>query len=226
MILNVYKPKGWTSFDVVAKLKKVLGTKKIGHAGTLDPLAEGVLIVLTDDDTKRQAEFMKLPKEYEAEIVLGVESPTYDMEMTLKFAGINFPARELKEKINKILPEFIGVLNQKAPAYSAKKVGGKALYKKAREGQDVSGELPSKEIQIFSFDIKDIMEKEIQTDVGLKKLPVVGCTITCSSGTYIRSIAHDLGEKLGVGGVLFSLKRTKIGDFNIADSKTIDQLKS
>lgn len=131
MIFNVYKEKNWTSFDVVKKLRSVLGVKKIGHAGTLDPLAEGVLVVLTDKDTKKQDEIMRLDKEYKACIAFGATSPTYDLEGDLTFYDI--PAGfDLEKELAVFLPKYIGKFEQTAPPYSAKKVKGKKLYERMR----------------------------------------------------------------------------------------------
>src|SRR3989344_9156170 len=118
MILNVYKEKGWTSHDVVAKLRGVLKTKKIGHAGTLDPLAEGVLVVLTGEDTKRQSEFMSLRKEYVAEIAFGAKSPTYDLEGPLSFFDKPINANEIREKLGNLLQKYTGKFAQRVPAFS------------------------------------------------------------------------------------------------------------
>ena len=219
MILNIYKPKNWTSFDVVKKVKNVVGAKKAGHAGTLDPLAEGVLIVLTDSDTKKQDSFMKTTKEYKCEIGFGAESPTYDLEGELTFQKL--PTKEtLAKKLDDLLPSYKGEIDQTVPPYSAKKVGGKPLYKKARAGTLGDMPLPNKTVEILDFAIDSLEEQKV---LG-QSLLVLKCTITCSSGTYVRSIAHDLGKDLGVGGVLLKLMRTKVGDFTVEESKKIEEL--
>lgn len=220
VIINVYKEKDWTSFDVVAKLRGVLNTKKVGHAGTLDPLAEGVLVILTDDDTKKQAEIMNLEKEYLAEIAFGAQSPTYDLEQRLTFVEQKVDLDKLKRDLSNALDKYIGEFDQKVPPYSAVKVEGKKLYEKARKG-DVSVEkLPTKKVVVRSIQLEDLKEKEIQGN----PLPVVILRITCSKGFYVRSLAHDLGRDLGVGGVLVGLTRTKVGDYTIEDAKKIDEL--
>jgi len=207
MILNIFKPKDWTSFDVVAKLRGVLHTKKIGHAGTLDPLAEGVLIVLTDKDTKKQDEFMHQKKEYVADIALGLDSDSYDLETPLR------------ENVNPVdvqdFSKHIGSLIQTVPPYSAVKVGGKRLYKSARSGNVDKESLPSKEVEIFELEKLDEYKKSFGE---FKDTVVIKLRIVCSSGFYVRSFAHD------IGGVLVNLVRTKIGYFDVKDSSTIDDI--
>lgn len=210
VILNIYKEKSWTSFDVVAKVRGILGEKKVGHAGTLDPLAEGVLIVLTGKDTKKQSTFMKMEKEYVAEIVLGFDSDTYDLESELRFIGI--PKFKIEEEIKK----YVGKIKQKVPPYSAVKVRGQRLYKKARSGNINKDELPIKEITIHSIDILEQGEVEI----GSRIVPTAKLRICCGSGTYIRSLAHDLG------GVLTGLVRTKVGDYKVEDAIKVSEVKN
>ncbi len=229
MILNIYKPKNWTSFDVVAKTRGIIREfeskkVKVGHAGTLDPLATGVLIVLTHNDTKKQSEFMKMAKEYKAKIALGAYSDTYDLEGKLHFSDLEFNLPQLETRIHQILPDFIGEIEQTVPFYSAVKVGGKALYKKARSGEILENELPVKRINIYSIEILNFeYEQFSQFNV---KLPVLTCKINCSSGTYIRSIANDLGVALGTKAVLTDLERTKVGEFSINNAININDLKT
>jgi len=206
MILNVYKPKGWTSFDVVAKLRGILHTRKIGHAGTLDPLAEGVLIVLTEKDTKKQDDYMHQEKEYIADIALGLDSDSYDLETELRPVSIL-----MKDNLN----EYIGKLNQTVPPYSAVKVKGAKLYKAARKGTLNKDILPTKSVEIFDIEkvgeyIKDFGE--------FKNTKVLKIRISCSSGFYVRSFAHD------IGGVLAGLLRTKVGEFKVEDSKALSDV--
>lgn len=221
MILNIYKEKGWTSFDVVKKVRNILrhehGKKeKVGHAGTLDPLAEGVLIVLTGRDTKKQAEIMEMEKEYVAEISFGASSPTYDLEGTLSFSKIPDDL-DVEKKLDELLPKYLGEIKQTVPPHSAVKVKGKRLYKKARSGKLSTAELPSKKITIRNITKLDFYK--------IENLPTVKLKISCSKGTYIRSLAHDLGKDLDVGGVLISLVRTRVGDYLIEQSKRIPELK-
>lgn len=226
MILNVYKPKEWTSFDVVAKirgmLRKSTGKKKIkvGHAGTLDPLAEGVLIILTGHDTKKQDLIMKKPKEYVANIAFGATSPTYDLEGGLAFTK-SIPALEnIKAELPNYQESFIGVLEQKVPVFSAAKVDGQRLYNKARQGEIEDVEIPTKTVVIHRFEFEDFFEQEFEGHL----LPVLKCRIICGSGTYVRSIAHDLGEMLGCGGVLTHLVRTRVGEFKVENAFNIDEI--
>lgn len=228
VVLNIYKEKYWTSFDVVAKVRGMLSAlnidgshkHKVGHAGTLDPLAEGVLIVLTDEDTKKQTEFMALHKEYVCEIAFGLTSPTYDLEGEL--TDFEVPEDlDLSSQLNNLLKNYIGKINQTVPIYSAVKVNGKRLYNIARKGKEVSTmDLPSKEVEIYSIDVL----RTFHTKIKESTYPCAELRVLCSSGTYIRSIANDLGKDLMVGGVLTGLIRTKIGDFKIDDSIKIPQL--
>ena len=219
MILNVYKEKNWTSFDVVAKVRSMLGGKrKVGHAGTLDPLAEGVLIVLTDEDTKKQKEFMNMEKVYVAKIAFGITTPMYDLEVLPDVSEMQISLKEVNKILEKMLPKYIGEITQKVPAYSAVKVKGKTLYKEARKGRLSDIKLPVKRITIYKIEVLGGVTEEIETKEEKLKFPVVKMKVRCSSGSYIRSLAHDLGEELGCGAVLVSLLRTKVGDFVVGKS--------
>lgn len=224
MILNVYKPLNWTSFDIVAKLRGILGTKKIGHAGTLDPLADGVLVILTDKDTKKQNELMGTKKEYIAEIALGIKSDSYDLETPL-IKRENYKKIDIDETY---LKSFLGEIEQQVPAYSAVKVKGERLYSKARKNLIDIKDLPIKKVTIYNL---NILEKSFRdfTNLGdnciladnkttLNDIEVIKIKIACSSGFYVRSFANDLN------GVLVSLTRTKVGDFDVKDSLTINQI--
>jgi len=225
MILNVYKPRGWTSFDVVKKLKGILGVEKIGHAGTLDPLAEGVLIVLSDSDTKRQKGIMAMEKEYLAEIAFGAITDTYDLEGDLVIAEEIPDVDEVKEKLKKVISSYIGKIIQKPPLYSAVKIGGTRLYKIARGRKRIEKELPLREVEIYNIKLEETSDKIISKENLIIKLPVAVMRITCSKGTYIRSLANDLGEALGYGGVLVNLVRTRIGDYKVEESKKLEDFK-
>ena len=224
MILNIYKPKHWTSFDVVAKTRSILKTKKVGHAGTLDPLAEGVLIVLTDKDTKRQSEFMKLSKEYQAEIGFGLKSPTYDLEGPVELKYSNILLTEFEERVPGIIKNYIGNIKQRVPPYSAVKVQGKRLYKRARLGDVQKEKLPIKEITIYYIENIGFRYQLLTAGNTDVEVPVMNCTVTCSSGTYIRSLAHDIGEDIGTGAVLVKLVRTRVGDYKLEDSLNMTEL--
>ncbi|MFC1722401.1 tRNA pseudouridine(55) synthase TruB [Patescibacteria group bacterium] len=218
MILNIYKEKGWTSFDVVAKIRSVLTRKegnkvKVGHAGTLDPLAEGVLIILTHQDTKNQEDFMNKEKEYIAKIGFGSTSESYDLEEDLTFHAIS-KNLNVEEELKNIIPKYLGDIDQEVPAYSAKKVEGIPLYKKARANGLKNKSLPVKRVNIKSI---EILEVTIE-----KRMHIVKFDIRCGKGTYIRSLANDFGKDLGVGGVLVELVRTRIGEYAIKDSLKIN----
>ena len=223
MVINMYKEKDWTSFDVVAKVKGILGGKKsrkVGHAGTLDPLAEGVLLILTDEDTKKQDQIMSLEKEYVCEIAFGAQSITYDLEGELTFDALPPSNTDLKANIEKHLPKYLGQIEQQVPPYSAAKVGGKKLYIEARKGNIKKTKLPVKKVTIHKIELLDFYKQKLQA----KELPVAKLKITCSKGTYVRSIANDLGNDLGVGGVLVSLVRTRVGKYKVEDSLKISEL--
>jgi tRNA pseudouridine55 synthase len=206
MIL-IDKPLNWTSFDAIKKVKYLLGKPKIGHSGTLDPLATGLLICCTGKWTKRLSELIGLPKVYEGIITIGSTTESYDLE----HAPQNFIdyMHLTNEDIINASKLFIGNIQQIPPIHSAVKKGGKPVYLLARKGKEV--ELQARNIFIEYFNITKI------------ELPNIYFEIACSSGTYIRSIAHDFGATLNVGGHLSALRRTKIGDVDVADAYTIDE---
>ncbi|HEX5797777.1 MAG TPA: tRNA pseudouridine(55) synthase TruB [Candidatus Saccharimonadales bacterium] len=206
-LLLVNKPKGWTSHDAVAKvrntLKKQAGHKiKVGHTGTLDPLATGLLVLLIGSYCKKAQQFSKLDKTYEAKIKLGYNSSTGDSEGDKQAINDNKP---MAGQVKSVLNSFIGDIQQMPPAYSAVKVNGKRAYKLAREGKEVKIEPRT----VTIYDINEISYK----------YPYISFMVNVSSGTYIRSLAEDIGKKLQTGAYLASLNRTKVGKFNLEDSK-------
>ena len=209
-IINVYKEKGFTSFDVVAKLRGILKTKKIGHTGTLDPDAEGVLPVCIGRATKVCNILTDKDKVYEAVMLLGVETDTQDTSgEILKELPVDISEDRVKEAVL----SFVGEYAQVPPMYSALKVNGKKLYELAREGKTV--ERKARNVEIFSIDILEM------------ELPRVRMSVHCSKGTYIRTLCHDIGQKLGCGGCMEKLLRTKVGIFELKDTlklAEIDQL--
>ncbi len=230
MIYIINKPKGWTSFDVVAKLKNVLKVKKIGHAGTLDPLAEGVLVVLTDNDTKIQDEIMKGQKEYISEVSFNLYSPTLDLEMIPQNPARTISIQDLKDKLPQILKKYVGTIEQTIPEFSAKKIKGKPMYKLARkalkQNAPILNDTVKKEVTIASIDIMDIYEKNIESNTGPVSSPTAKLRVMCSHGTYIRALARDVGNELGTQAVLSSLTRTRVGKYTLEDSKTIESFKT
>ena len=235
MILNINKPLNWTSFDVVRKVKSILNIKKVGHAGTLDPLATGVLIVLTDADTKKQDDFMQMQKEYVFEIALGIVSETYDMEgplsLTKEFESLSDTDISLllhQENIENAFSKYLGKINQQVPAYSAVKFKGKPLYKYARDKkEDDFPSLPKKEVEVYNIGILDIIaKKEIPIMGKIHLLPHIKVKVSCSKGTYVRSLVHDVGEDLGVGAVVTELIRTKVGEYTLENSLKMDEVVS
>lgn len=203
-VILIDKPLHWTSFDIVRKLRSTLRIKKIGHAGTLDPLATGLLIVCTGRFTKKINEYMAQEKEYTGTFTLGATTPTYDLESepgNEKEYGFVTP-----ELLAKTTIQFTGSIEQLPPMHSAIKKDGVALYELARKGEEVK--LEPRKITIQQFEITEIV------------LPLVHFKVVCSTGTYIRSLAHDFGAALGCGAYLSSLRRTRIGQFTANDSLT------
>lgn len=207
-VLLINKPLTWTSFDVVNKLRYKLKIKKIGHAGTLDPLATGLLIVCVGKMTKRIDEFMGQEKEYTGKFILGEVTESHDLETEISE----------KKDISHVTPAmiqaatipFIGKISQQPPLHSAIRVGGKRAYEFARQGKDL--ELPSREVEIREFEITSIA------------LPEVFFRIVCSKGTYIRSVARDFGKALEVGAYLAALCRTRIGSYTLDDAVEPDHV--
>ncbi len=243
MILNINKPKGWTSYDVVRKVKSSLDIKKVGHAGTLDPLAEGVLVILTGKDTKKQEEIMRMEKEYEFEMALGLVSETYDLEgplyiyspgsKELEPFSVENAEKLLKRtqefdvninKVDKVFKNYVGEIHQRVPAYSAVKKKGKPLYKYARKGLLKREDLPIKKVTIYSIEIEDLSSRSIPLKGKDLYLPVVKGKVVCGKGVYIRSLVHDVGVDLGTGAVLTKLVRTRVGEFKLEDSSSVRSL--
>lgn len=213
-VLLVDKPKNWTSFDVVNKirhrLKRRLEVKKIkvGHAGTLDPMATGLLIICTGKFTKRINEFQGMQKEYTGTILLGASTPSYDAETE---PDQIFPTEHItSESLIEAKKSLTGDLEQLPPMFSAIKVDGQPLYKRARKGEKI--EVKARPVSVYRFDITK------------EELPKVDFLIECSKGTYIRSIAHDFGKYLNSGAHLSALRRTKIGQFSVDNAWNLDQL--
>ena len=210
-ILNIYKEKGYTSHDVVARLRGIVGQKKIGHTGTLDPEAEGVLPVCLGRATKVCDLLTDKDKTYEAVLLLGKTTDTQDV------TGQVLSERPLLSADGKITPEtaeecvlsFVGQYDQVPPMYSALKVGGKKLYELAREGKTI--ERKSRRVMIGGIRILEM------------DLPRIHMVVECSKGTYIRTLCHDIGEKLGCGGCMESLLRTRVGRFGLKDAKKLDE---
>ena len=206
-VLLIDKPLTWTSFDAVKKVRILTGVSKVGHAGTLDPLATGLLIICTGKFTKRINEYMAAEKEYTGTFTLGATTPTYDLE------SVPVPKADYidlsSEMIMGATQQFTGKIMQTPPAHSAIKKSGTPAYILARKGKEVK--MDPRPITISSFEITAI------------QLPVVQFKVVCSTGTYIRSLANDFGEALGCGAYLSSLRRTRIGTFNVDDALTIEK---
>ena len=206
-IIPVFKPYTWTSFQIVNKVRYHLSKKygikrfKVGHAGTLDPLATGVLLLCTGKATKRIEEIQKQTKEYEAEIMLGATTPSYDMEHPV---NATFPYEHItKEMVENTLKQFVGDIAQRPPLFSACKVDGKRAYDLARKGSEM--QLEPKQIRIDNIELLEY------------DLPKIRIRVTCGKGTYIRSLARDIGEAMQSGAYLTALARTRIGEYKITD---------
>lgn len=206
-VLNVYKPLGVTSFDVVRKIKKLAKEKKVGHGGTLDPEASGVLPVCIGRATKAIEYIMENEKEYIAKLKLGVVTDTYDREGKILEENV---VKVEEDEVKSVIKRFIGRIKQVPPMYSALKLNGKKLYELAREGIEVEREAR----EIFIEDI-EILSMD---------LPIIEMKVTCSKGTYIRSLCYDIGRELGCGGMMWSLERTATGPFNKLESVNFEDL--
>jgi len=219
MVIPINKPYEWTSFDVVKKIKNQIGKKlrqalnirlknfKVGHAGTLDPLAEGLVLVCTGKATKTINDLMSDEKEYLATIELGKTTPSYDLETEY---DQSFPTEHIsKEQVNSTLKTFIGEQDQVPPIYSAKNINGKRAYDYARKGEEI--ELKANKITISELELIEY------------KMPLIKIRIVCSKGTYIRSLAYDIGKRLESGAHLTRLIRTRIGSYTLDSSLTIEE---
>ncbi len=206
-IINVYKEKGFTSHDVVAKMRGILKQKKIGHTGTLDPMAEGVLPVCLGKATKLCDMLTDKTKTYEAVLLLGRETDTQD---TTGEILAEYPVRADEDQVKEAVSGFLGHYDQIPPMYSALKVDGKKLYELARAGKVV--ERKARPVEILELRVERI------------ELPRVTMTVTCSKGTYIRTLCHDIGRKLGCGGCMESLVRTRVSEFYMKDSLTLSRI--
>lgn len=214
-IYNIYKDAGWTSFDVVAKMRGILKIKKIGHTGTLDPMATGVLPVCVGKATKQVENVAGLDKEYRAVMLLGTVTDTQDMTGSIlsenpELKPLTENADERERLVREAVMSFVGEYDQLTPMYSARKVNGKKLVDLARKGIEV--ERKTKHVSIFNIKIEEV------------KLPRITMLITCSKGTYIRTLCHDIGAKLGCGACMESLLRTRVGEFRLEECITLPEL--
>ncbi len=211
-ILLIDKPDGMSSFGVVARVRRVLSERaghkvKVGHTGTLDPFATGLLILLTGKGTKRSNEFLKLDKTYEATVRLGATSTTGDPEGEITEKSVE-PVDSAQ--VQAIIPQFLGEIEQRVPQFSAVKINGERAYKLARKGEQV--EMPVRKIKIYSLEILDYAWPELK----------IRCHV--SSGTYIRTLGEDIGKALGTGAYLTALRRTEVGDYSVEDATPLADL--
>jgi len=218
MVSNAYngvflldKPIGISSHDAVSQIRRIIGQRRVGHTGTLDPLAEGLLVLCLGRATKVVQFLSGLDKTYEGEITLGKTSVTYDSE-GVEEDSLFLPSDFSREQIETVFGEFTGKLKQNVPAYSAVKVDGERLYKLARSGLEIK--TPEREVEIYSMDLLEL------------NLPQLRICVSSSKGTYIRSLAHDIGQRLGCGGYLSALKRTKVGRFCLDDACSLEDVDS
>ena len=206
--LLVDKDLDWTSFDVVKKIKNIIKCKKVGHAGTLDPLATGLLIICTGKNTKKINDIQNQDKVYTGEFILGKSTPSHDLET--EFNSQKDIKSITTDRIEEVSKRFVGEQLQRPPKFSAVKVNGKRAYEYARDNEEVK--IKEKNINIYEFKITEF------------NLPNISFKISCTKGTYIRSIARDFGEKLGCGAVLSKLRRTEIGNYNVEDAFKVNNL--
>ena len=208
--LLIDKPLEWTSFDVVKKLRNISRIKKIGHAGTLDPLATGLLIVCYGKYTKRIESIQSQAKEYTGTFKIGETTESYDLEKPInkRFDTDHITSQQMED----VAAQFVGSIEQTPPIHSAVKIDGKRAYEYARSGKDVK--MRMRIVEISTFQVDSTM------------FPTVSFLVQCSKGTYIRSLARDFGEKLKSGAHLSSLRRTKIGDFDVSNAVQMDQIKT
>ncbi|OHX67980.1 tRNA pseudouridine(55) synthase TruB [Flammeovirga pacifica] len=203
----VDKPLEWTSFGVVKKLRWEMKVKKVGHAGTLDPLATGLLILCTGKSTKTIDQIQGQIKEYEGEMVIGQTTPSHDLETEVDSESDISHITE--ENIHALLPQFTGKIMQVPPMHSAIKVDGVRVYKHARKGKEVK--IDPREIEIMELEVTKI------------DLPKIQFRMVCSKGTYVRSFVRDFGKELGVGAYMSALRRTKIGDYSVEEAKSVEE---
>lgn len=214
-LVLIDKPTGWTSHDVVAKVRKAIGTKKVGHAGTLDPLATGLLVLGIESGTKLLTFLVGVDKTYEATIRLGQQTISDDSESeVIATASPDQIAKLSDEDIALEIAKLTGVIMQTPSSVSAIKVAGKRAYDLVRAGEEV--ELKAREVKIYSFEMLSVTRVSGFLDVQVR--------VECSSGTYIRALARDLGNLLGVGGHITALRRTKVGYFDVSDANSIEEL--
>lgn len=209
-IVLVDKPKGISSFDVVRIMQKKLQTRKIGHAGTLDPLASGLMLLGVGKGTKQLTSLLGLPKVYEVSMLLGRQTTTGDLEGTI-LAESEVKSFDIAQ-LSEILPEMVGTISLPVPKYSAIKVAGKRLYEYAREGLDV--EIPIKEMELHTLIPTDVRK----TELGF----VVDVTMGVGSGVYIRSVAEEIGRRLDIPVTLYDLRRVTIGEYSVSDAQSIE----
>ena len=214
-LVLIDKPTGWTSHDVVAKVRKAIGTKKVGHAGTLDPLATGLLVLGIESGTKLLTFLVGVDKTYEATIRLGQQTISDDSESeVIATASPDQIAKLSDEDIALEIAKLTGVIMQTPSSVSAIKVAGKRAYDLVRAGEEV--ELKAREVKIYSFEMLSVTRVSGFLDVQVR--------VECSSGTYIRALARDLGNLLGVGGHITALRRTKVGHFDVSDANSIEEM--
>lgn len=209
-VLLIDKPKGISSFDVIRKLRKKLGVRKMGHAGTLDPLASGLMLIGVGDGTKKLKDLIGLPKTYIADVLIGEKRSTGDMEGTIvesrKVGGIK------EKEVRNALQSMVGVLRLEVPVYSAVRAGGKQLYKEVRAGRPVI--TPLRDMEVYEAELQSVTQQGEQA--------VVRVRFSVASGVYIRSLAEELGRRLGYPATIKNLRRTKIGEFAVEDAEILE----
>lgn len=223
-LVVVDKPAGWTSHDVVGRLRKIFGTRKVGHSGTLDPMATGVLVCGVGQGTRLMGFVSDSGKAYDATIRLGVGTTTDDVEGEVLATTPVELTDEFEAAIRADLATMVGETDQRPSSVSAIRVDGERAYEKVRRGEEV--ELPARRVRIDSIEIHEIRQAQLEGTFDRQPVVDLEVSVTCSSGTYVRAIARDLGIHLEVGGILTGLHRTRVGEFARTDSATLDALEN
>lgn len=219
-ILLIDKSEGWTSHDAVARARRLLGTRKVGHAGTLDPMATGLLVLGSESSTRLLTYLVGLDKEYETVIRLGLSTVTDDREGEATAVGDPYLVAKLNPaSIAAEAAKLTGAIEQAPSSVSAIKVDGRRAYDRVRAGEDV--ELPKRPVTVHEFELGEMVVRQLSDTLTVVDVPA---RVRCSSGTYIRALARDLGAALGVGGHLISLRRTSVGPFPVSEARTIEEL--
>lgn len=224
-MLVIDKPAGCTSFDVIRTLRRVLGVRKMGHAGTLDPFATGVLVIGVGKETKQLSSLLHADKEYEADLLLGVETDSYDLTGAVVGVASEDAVRGVtRDRFAALIPLFLGEIEQTPPVYSALKIKGQRAADRVRAGEQVV--LKSRRVRIDAIEILDFVHDATSVFMPERRFPVVRIRVRSGGGMYVRSLAHDFGARLGVGAHLIALRRTQVGPYRIEQAVPLAEVKA